>query len=387
MTARREIPFGRPWITDEDRQAVLEVLGGHILTHGPQCRAFEEEFVAFMGGGYAVSTSSCMAALHLAYFYLGLGPGDEVIVPAQTHTATVHAVELVGARPVFVDCELTTGNIDPALIEGRITPRTRALSLVHFDGIPADMDAIMAIAERHDLRVVEDSALALGARYKGTHVGLIGDIGTFSFYPVKHITTGEGGMYVSRHADVAARSARLRAFGVDRRHDERAIPGHYDVTDLGLNYRMSEMQAALGRGQLRKIDAILARRKANFMALQRRLLDGVGEHVIILDSADPDRASSYYCMTVILQGALAPQRDDLVLRLNAAGVGTSIYYPQPVPAMTYYRNKYGYARGDYPNAERISYQSIALPVGPHLDEDDMAYIAEQFILVIKDSLL
>ena len=371
--SRPAIPFGRPWITDQDREAVLEVLQGHILTHGPQGRGFEDEFAAFMGDeSYCVVVSSGTAALHLAYFQMGLGPGDEVIVPAQTHNATAHAVELVGARPVFVDCEPGMGNIDVSRIEERITSRTRALSLVHFLGIPCDMDGIMALAHRHGLKVVEDCALALGARYKGTHVGLLGDAGCFSFYPVKHITTGDGGMFVTRHKDVAESVARLRAFGVDRTYSERTVPGMYDVTALGLNYRMSEMQAALGRQQLSRVDEILQLRKENYARLKAALSDVSG--ISVVDTADEAAVNSHYCLTVVLQGRLRRHRDQIVARLNDEGVGTSIYYPHPVPRLKYYRDKYGYDPAEYPNAATISDFSIALPVGTHVTPADMDYI-------------
>jgi perosamine synthetase len=383
MTALRTIPFGRPWITDREREAVVDVLHGHILTHGPQCKSFEDEFAAFMGdGANCVSVSSCMAALHLAYFFMRLGPGDEVIVPAQTHTATAHAVELVGARPIFVDCELETGNIDASKIEALITPRTKAISLVHFLGIPCQMDEIIAIADRHDLKVVEDCALAVGARYKGKHVGLFGDVGCFSFYPVKHITTSEGGMFVSRHEEVAHSVARLRAFGTDRSYAERNVPGLYDVIVLGLNYRMGEMQAALGREQLKRIDEILERRKANFNGLKSRL-SGLGD-ISILDTSDPEATNSYYCLNVILHEGLRQHRKEIITKLNESGVGTSIYYPQPVPRLSYYRNKYGYQEDAYPNATVISDYSIALPVGPHVSESDVDYIAENLRRIIKE---
>ena len=180
MNAPRQIPFARPWITDEDRKAVMEVLEGHVLTHGPQCKEFESEFAAFIGkGAHCVTVSSCMAALHLSYLHFGIGPGDEVIVPAQTHSATVHAVEWVGATPVFVDCDRQTGNLTPQGIASAVTPRTKAISVIHFAGIPCDMPAIMALATQHGLKVVEDCAIALGARYEGRHVGLFGDAGCF----------------------------------------------------------------------------------------------------------------------------------------------------------------------------------------------------------------
>jgi dTDP-4-amino-4,6-dideoxygalactose transaminase len=384
-TPRREIPFGRPWLTDEDRQAVLQVLEGPILTHGPQGKAFESEFAAALGdGAHCVSLASGMAALHLAYLGLGIGPGDDVLVPAQTHTATVHAVEWVGARPVFVDCEPATGNVSAAALERALTPQTRAIALVHFLGIPCDMDAILAVAARRELKVIEDCALALGTRWGGRHVGLLGDAGCFSFYPAKHITTGEGGMFVTRHRELAEVVGRTRAFGVDRTHAERTVPGYYDVPTLGLNYRMSEMQAALGRVQLRRLPEILRRRRANFEVLARGLEGSPDLH--ILQSPDPRATTSDYCLSVVLQGRRAPERNRLIAGLNAAGVGTSIYYPHPIPRLGYYTKKYGYDAATVPQAAAVSDHSIALPVGPHLTPDDMGWIAGCLHGLLKDAV-
>lgn len=370
--AQRNIPFGRPWITDEDRRAVTAVLHGHVLTHGPNCRSFEDEFVDAMGGGWAATTSSCMASLHLAALHFGLGPGDEVIVPAMTHVATVHAVELVGATPVFVDCELTTGNIDVDCIERLITRHTKAIALVHFAGIPVEMDRVVAIARTHGLNIIEDCALAVGGRYKGIHVGLWGDAGCFSFYPVKHITAGEGGMFVSKDEAVVKAVARFRAFNVDRSDAGRAPPGIYDVAGLGMNYRMSEMQAALGRSQLARIAEIRRRRAENFAAL-KGVLAGVPD-VTVLDADNPDVESSHYCLVAVLSGGAGESRGACIERLGAEDIGTSVYYPHPVPRLRYYRGKYGYDSARYRNAEVISDRSIALPVGPHLSPGDAEYI-------------
>ena len=383
MTARVPIPFARPWITDAERAAVLEVLGGDILTHGPKNKAFEDEFTQFVGGeGYSVAVSSCMAALHLTYMQLGIGPGDEVIVPAQTHVATAHAVDMVGARAVFADCDPATGNMTAALIEPHITPRTRAIGLVHFLGIPCEMDPIMALAERHGLKVIEDCALAVGATYKGKHVGLIGDAGCFSFYPVKHLTTGDGGMFITRHADLAEKVRKARGFGVDRTFAERSIPGMYDVPTLGLNYRMSDINAAIGRVQLSRAGEILALRQRHFEGLRARLRDV--PHTRLIDAASPETRNSFYCLSVVLTGPLTDSRTEVINRLKAAGVGTSVYYPQPVPRMTYYRDKYGYDAALYPEATAISDQSIALPVGPHLSDEDVEYIGDTFAGIVKE---
>jgi perosamine synthetase len=369
-SAGRTIPFARPWVTDDDRRAVLEVLEGPILAHGPEGKAFEADFAEFMGSGaHCVSLSSCMAGLHLACAHFGLGPGDEVLVPAQTHVATAHAPEWTGATPVFVDCDPASGNMTAEGLEAAITARTKAIIVVHYAGIPAPMPAIAELAREHGLVLIEDCALAVGARLEGKHVGLFGDAGCFSFYPVKHLTTSEGGMLATRHGEAAEAIDRLRAFGVDRSHGERTAPGRYEVPSVGLNYRLGEPAAALGRSQLRRIEENLERRRANFAALSRavegiegaRRLDGEG--------------NSHYCLTLVLEGPLAAQRDRLVAGLSAAGVGTSLYYPQPVPRMAYYRAKYGYDAAQYPGAEEISDRSIALPVGPHLDSGDVEHVA------------
>ena len=384
MNPTKKIPFGRPWITETERNAVMQVLAGDVLTHGPQAHAFEQEFAAFLGAGaHCLTTSSGMAALHLAYWQLGIGAGDEVIVAAQTHVATAHAVEYVGAKPVFVDCDRLTGNITAQAIEPLITPRTRAIGLVHYAGIPCDMDAIMQLTQARGLKVIEDCALAVGTRWHGKHAGLFGDAAIVSFYPVKHITTGDGGMFVTRHAELAAKVSKARAFGVDRTFGERAIPGVYDVPTLGLNYRMSDINASIGRKQLERIGIMLERRQANF----KRLKQGLSklQDVAVLDAVDDHAQNSYYCLTAILDGDAGKRRDEVVKRLNAAGVGTSVYYPHPVPRLRYYREKYGYDRARFPNAERISDQCIALPVGPHVGQEDMDYIAQAFAQALKEN--
>lgn len=378
----RKIAFGKPWITDAERNAVLGVLSGDVLTHGPQAHEFEKEFTAAIGGGHSLTLSNGTAALHLAYWQLGIGPGDEVIVPAQTHVATVHAVEVVGAKPVFVDCDRETGNMQAEAIAAAVTPRTKAIGIVHFVGIPCDMPAIMAVADRYGLKVVEDCALALGTTCNGVHAGLFGDVGTFSFYPVKHITTGDGGMLVSKHAELAQKISKARAFGVDRTFAERKVPGVYDVLSLGINYRLSDINSAIGREQLKRLPQILEIRKANFARLKLGL-SGI-PNVSILDVTGAGQISSHYCLTAVLDGSLAGKRTDFIERLNASGVGTSVYYPHPIPRLVYYREKYNEDLSRFPNAARISDQSIALPVAPHLGLEDMDYIAEAFRKVVGD---
>lgn len=379
----REIPFGKPIVGDEEREAVMQVLRGTQYVHGPVAKAFEADFSAFAGGGYATSVASCTAALHLCYFDLGISQGDEVIVPAQTHVATAHAVELMGGTCVFVDADPKTGNIDVAAAAEAVTERTKAISVVHYLGLPADMDAINAIAKNHNLFVVEDCALAMGSRYRGVQCGLLGDAGCFSFYPVKHITTAEGGMVISRHEDFIRRLERKKAFGVDRTVGERAVPGVYDVTMLGYNYRMNEIEAAVGREQMKRIYGFLKKRSENAAALRRGLAQ-IAE-VELLSAGGGEFEHSNYCVAAILDDATAPRRYEIIANLKAMGVGTSVYYPAAVPHMKYYRDKYNAPVGSFPYASRISNQSIALSVGPHLDGDDMEYTVKSLKTAIEET--
>jgi len=366
------IPFGKPVLGADERTAVLEVLDSGMLVHGKRIHEFEDVFKAFTGAPFGVGVASCTAALHLAYFHLGIGEGDEVIVPAQTHTATAHAVELAGATPVFVDAEPATGNIDISLIEAAITDRTKAISVVHYLGMPVDMHRVCEIAKKYDLRVIEDCALSLGAKLDGVHTGLFGDVGCFSFYPVKHMTTAEGGMLITRDATIASAIERKRAFGVDRHVGERTFPGQYDVTCLGYNYRMSELHAGLGIHQVKRLPEFLARRSENYLRLSS-LLDEI-EGIRLLQSSHDGFESSYYCHLIQLEESLADKRTELILALKELGVGTSIYYPAPVPHMTYYREKYGFCDDQFPVAASISYRGVALPVGPHVSVEEIDFI-------------
>ena len=377
----RKIPFGKPLLGEEEKRAVMDVLEVPILVHGPKAKAFENDFAAFTGAPEAVSVSSCTAGMHLIYFTLGYGPGDEVIVPAQTHVATAHAVELTGARPVFVDAEPETGNIDIEQIEAAITPRTRAISVVHYLGVPVDMLAVVAIARRHNLFLLEDCALSPGAKVNDIHTGLHGDAGVFSFYPVKHLTTAEGGMVILRDGELAAKLRLKKAFGVDRTHGERKVPGVYDAVTLGFNYRMSEIHAAIGVEQVKKLPGFLEQRAKNHQVLYRLLTDT--PRLQALPAPMNRLKSCHYCLSVVLDDDLAPLRPKILNALAERGIGASVYYPQPVPRMTYYKEKYGYEANRFPHAARISDASIALPVGPHLNTSDMADIASNLKEIIK----
>lgn len=375
-TSPEKIPFGRPMIGAEERAAVLNVLESPQLVHGPMAKEFESSFAASLGpNAFATTVSSCTAGLHLAYMHVGIKAGDEVIVPAQTHVATAHAVEVMGAKPVFVDCDPAEGNIDVNAIEAALTPRTRAISVVHYTGLPVRMDAVMAIAKKRDLFVVEDCALAVGSKMDGIACGLHGDVGAFSFYPVKHMTTAEGGMVVSKHKDVVESIANIKAFGYDRTVAERKIPGVYDIARLGINYRMNEIAAAIGIEQLRKVPEFGRRRVANTAALRAALQDVT--EIRLLADGDARRVHSNYCLVAVLEPKLGAQRAAIITELKTRGVGVSVYYPVPLPLAKYYREKYGARPEQYPNALRISDHSIALPVGPHLTPDDMRVLATE----------
>ena len=381
-TPTQAIPFGRPMIGDEERAAVAEVLAGSILTHGPRVKSFEQAFGAFTAAPHAIATATCMASLHLAYMAVDLGPGDEVIVAAQTHVATAHAVELVGATPVFCDCDPRTGNMDLDLLESLITERTRAIGLVHYLGLPVDMDRVMEIARRRDLYVVEDCAVALGARVGDTHVGLLGDIGTFSFYPVKHITTGEGGMVITTRDDVAERVGKQRAFGIDKNViTDRRHTGAYDVEHVGLNYRLGEIGAAMGTVQMERLPGFLEHR-ARIYGLLWDGLSQIDELQLVDSRGDERLRASHYCLSAVLREPLHERREQLIDALKARGVGTSVYYPKSLPDTAYYARRYGFAHGSCPNATAISERSIAFPVAPHISEDD----AHRIVDIVKETI-
>lgn len=370
------IPFGRPLLDAEEIEAVTRVLSGPTLVHGPVSHAFEQRFAERIGSRHAVSLSSCTAGLHLSLLVKGVGPGDAVAVPAMTHVATAHAVEFCGARPRFVDVEADSGNIDPEDLAAAVTPELKAIMVVHYLGLPCDMDRILALAEKAGAFVVEDCALAVDATYGGAKAGTLGLTGCFSFYPIKHMTTVEGGMVTTDDEDVATAIAQRKAFGYDRALGQRAKPGIYDVTALGYNYRMSEVQAAVGLAQLGKLDAFQRARAENHRILKSALAEL--DEITVFEPLKGKAVSSHYCLNAVLPRDRSVARDRVVASLKEAGVGTSVHYPRAVPLMTYYRDKYGYREGQFPVAEWLAEQTISLPVGPHLKEGDALRIAEAF---------
>ena len=380
MTDAPMIPFGRPMLGPEEIEAVTRVLAGPQLVHGPVSEAFESAFAARVGVAHAVTLSSCTAGLHLALYAHGVGPGDQVVVPAMTHVATAHAVEFCGAEPVFADVDPASGNIDPEQLAQTLGPRTRAVIVVHYLGLPCDMGRILPLAKEAGVPVIEDCALAVDARYGERKAGSLGAAGCFSFYPVKHITACEGGMLTTDDPALASKIAQLRAFGYDRTLGKRVKPGIYDVTQLGYNYRMSELHAAVGLAQLDKLNGFQAARAANFLALSEALADIAD--VTIFEPVQGMGRSSHYCLNAILPRDGSLLRDDVVAALEASGIGSSVHYPSAVPLFSYYREKYGYQAGAFPVAEWLAAQTISLPVGPHLAPEDPWRIAD----AVKDAI-
>lgn len=368
------ITFGKPIVDTSEIEKVKEVLESGIYVHGAKTQEFEDSFCKEFGYAHAVSVANCTAGLHLAHYTLtksikpDLRNQYEVLCPAMTHVATAHAIELAGMKPVFIDCNAEDGNMDVDLMEAHISDKTIGIAAMHFNGIPCDIKKIATLAEANNLYVVEDCAISLGAKVNGQPVGTFGQAGAFSFHPVKQMTTGEGGMVVMNESSIRDQMALERAFGVDRAHNDRKIAGLYDVTMLGFNYRMAEIPAAMGIEQLKKFSKFHDQRKNNYLTLLSSLneIDG-----ITVKGKEIHEDRSYYCLIVRLDNYTSEDRDILSYNLKNAGVQTSIYYPHPLPRLKYYAEKYGYEPALYPNAIDFADHCLALPIAPHLNENDM----------------
>lgn len=377
----KNIPFGKPMIGDDEREAVCDILSGTTFVHGATTHKFEESFAKRAGARHGISLSSCTAGLHLSLFVNGISSGDKVVVPAMTHVATAHAVEYCGAEPVFVDVEEDSGNIDPNLLQETVSDDVKAIMVVHYLGLPCEMSQINDSARKYGAFVIEDCALALDATYNDKKVGTHGLAGCFSFYPVKHMTTLEGGMLTTDDDDLAHRIKKSKAFGYDRSLGERAKPGIYDVDMLGYNYRMNEVEAAIGLVQLEKLDSFQQRRRENFRTLYAELAE-VSE-LTIFNPVKNKAKSSHYCLNITLPKDGRINRDDFVSALKDSGIGSSVHYPSAVPLFTFYQEKYGYKAGQFPVAEWLAAQTISLPIGPHLAPQDASFIGQ----VVKKAIM
>jgi perosamine synthetase len=320
--ARLNIPITMPSLGDREERAVLEVLRSGWLVQGPKVAEFERMVAAYIGARYAVATSSCTTALHLALVLHGIGPGDEVIIPSFTFIATANAVVYTGATPVYVDIDPRTYNLDPGAVEAAITPRTKAIMPVHQIGLAADMDRLAAIARRHRLVIIEDAAPAIGATYKGRRVGGLGHPACLSFHPRKVITTGEGGMLLTDDRAMAERARTLRAHGMSvsdlaRHRADRVIVEQYH--ELGYNYRMTDLQAAIGIEQLKRLDEMIERRRELAGRYAEALANVEG---VQLPFSSPDAPHTYQSYMIELAPGLDGRREVLMQELLAAGVST-----------------------------------------------------------------
>ncbi|HEC33668.1 MAG TPA: DegT/DnrJ/EryC1/StrS aminotransferase family protein [Chloroflexi bacterium] len=348
------IPIAKPLMGEEEKQAVLEVLDSGMIAQGPRVRAFEEAFADMCGVRYAVATSSGTTALHVILLAHGVGSDDEVITTPFTFIATANSILYVGARPVFVDIDPVTFNIDPSQIECAITRRTKAVMPVHLFGLPADMDPILEIAGRHGLAVIEDACQSHGAEYRGKRSGSFGT-GCFSLYPTKNMTSAEGGMITTDDPGIAEKCRVIRQHGMRRRyyHDE-----------LGFNFRMTDVHAAIGLAQLRKLERFNEARIANAAYLTEHLRG------VVVPTVPEGYRHVFHQYTIRVPDG---RRDALKDFLNEREVGTGIYYPVPIHRQTFYRRTLGYDMR-LPEAERAAGEVLSLPVHPAVSPSDLETI-------------
>src|SRR5579871_4771846 len=365
------LPYGRQSIEEADIEAVVATLRSDWLTTGPKVGEFEEAFAERVGAKYAISFSSGTAALHGASFTAGLESGDEAITTPLTFAATANCVLYQGALPVFADVNRETLNIDPEHVERRISSKTKVILPVDYAGTPADLDAIRALAERNGLIVIEDACHALGAEYRGRKVGSISDMTVFSFHPVKHITTGEGGMVTTNNSKFAETLRRFRNHGIssDARQRQSAGQWHYEMVLLGFNYRLPDIVCALGIRQLKKLEANLSRRReiAAIYDAAFRQLPGIIPPVV---KSDVNPAWHLYPIRLDLE-KLSVHRGQIFRALRAENIGVNVHYI-PVHLHPYYRDRFGYRGGEFPVAEAAYSQLISLPMFHSMSEQDIA---------------
>lgn len=376
------LPYSKQWIDDDDIAAVNEVLHSQWLTTGPKVAEFERVLADFVGVQEAVVVSSGTAAMHAAMFAIGIGQGDEVILPPMTFVATANAVVFQGGTPVFADVEPNTLLINPDEIEKKITSRTKAIIAVDYAGHPCDYDKLRDIANRHGLYLIADACHALGAMYKGKKVGALADITVFSFHPVKHITTGEGGMVVTDKPDLAERMRRFRNHGIDADHQQRAEQGtwHYEMEDLGYNYRITDFQCALGISQLGKLDRWIDRRqyiaKCYIDAFVSMPFKG------FFNSYSSDVLHAYHLFVVQLElNRLIAGREMIFKALREEGIGVNVHY-LPVHLHPFYRKKFGFGPGQCPVSERAYERLLSLPIFHGMTDQEVEYAIETILRVI-----
>ena len=371
--ARAFIPYGKQIIDNEDIASVNEALRSAWLTTGPRVGEFERAFAAFCGASEGVAVNSGTAALHAAMRALKIGAGDEVIVPAITFAASSNAVVYEGGTPIFADVETDTLLIDPAAAEAKITPRTKAIIAVDYGGQPADYDALRALAAKRGIKIVSDACHAPGATYKGRKVGTIADLSAFSFHPVKHLTTCEGGMVLTDDAGMASHMRRFRNHGIDSDHRSREKTGTYayDMVELGYNYRLPDIQCALGLSQLKHLPEWLVKRQA-IAARYDEMFSGT--RFVRPLARRPDRTNAYHLYVIRLDlSLLKVDRRRAFDHLKASGIGANVHYA-PVYHHSFYRERFGYQPGLCPRAEAVYREILTLPLFPTITDADIDHV-------------
>lgn len=374
------LPYGRQWLDDDDISAVVDVLRSDWLTTGPKVSEFEEAFAEYVGAKHAVAVSSGTAALHAAAFACGLREGDEVITTPLTFAASANCVLYQQGTPVFADVRPDTLNLDPEKVREKITSRTKALIPVDYTGQPADMDEMNAIAADHGLMVIEDASHAPGAQYKGRRVGTLADMTVFSLHPVKHLTTGEGGVITTDDPRLAQQMRLFRNHGLSSDAKERQEKGVfvYEMVELGYNYRLTDIQCALGLSQLAKVDRWLERRR-EIAAQYSEVLGTIPE--LELPAVRPDCRPAWHLFVILLNlEKLRVGRTEVFQALRAENIGVNVHYV-PVPWHPYYRDL-GYERGNWPVAEGAYERLLSLPMFPTIDDKDIDDVIEALKKVV-----
>jgi len=367
------IKFSKLNIFKKDIDLVNKIIRSGWLTHGKYTHLFEEESKKFTNSKYCITVANCTAGLHLSCLAADFKKGDEIIVPAMTHTATAHAVEFTGAKAVFSDIDYKTGNLNLEKIKKVTSKKTKGLILVHMTGISCEIDEIQAFCKKQKIIIIEDCAHALGTFYKKKHVGNFGITGNFSFYPTKQITTGEGGAVVTNSKEIYKKIKKLKAFGIDKDIKDRKIPGDYDVKTLGFNYRMTDFQAALGYQQIKNYRKNLKKRKS----IAQKYIDKLKK---IKSIVYPDFSlnSSYFVFQI-----LSEKRSKIIKLFKRRKIGFSIHYPNILPDMTYYKNKYKLKSKHYQNAKTYGKNCLSLPAYPLLKDKEINLITKTIEEALK----
>ncbi|MGM8062480.1 DegT/DnrJ/EryC1/StrS family aminotransferase [Vogesella indigofera] len=385
MNSNKFLPFALPDIGEDEINEVVDALRSGWVTTGPKTKQFEADFAAFIGDGVeAIAVNSATAGLHLALEAVGVKEGDEVIVPSYTFTATAEVVRYLGAHPVIVDVDPVTFNIRPEAIRAAITPKTKAIMPVHFAGLACDMDAIIAIAREHGLKIVEDAAHAMPTYYKGKLIGTLdSDVTVFSFYANKTMTTGEGGMVVSKNKDIIARCKVMRLHGISRdafdRYTSKTPAWYYEVVAPGYKYNMPDTAAAMGIHQLKKINAFLAKRETLAARFDAELAD-----LPLILPARPTEAGSnhaWHLYPVRLKPEAGISRDDFIARMAELGIGCSVHFI-PLHRQPVWRDAYGLKREDFPVADAAFEAEVTLPLYTRMTDDDQTRV----IVVVREIL-